>query len=221
MLEEHQQIIRQYVRRRQGVYALFRRGKLYYVGLAGNLRMRLAHHLKDRHKDSWDSFSIYLTIGDSHLRELEALIIRIAAPAGNKQKGRFAKSEDLHRRFLRDLRDERDASILELFVRAARVRKPLVRRKTEEPAEEKVAKGRVPVLARYSNRPSKLRGRHKGRALWAHVRKTGAIYFDKKHFGSPSLAARHAVKRVSCNGWNFWHYQISPGNWVPLDNIRR
>ena len=53
-LEEHQDIVRQYVRGRQGVYALYRRGKLYYVGLATNLRNRLKHHLKDRHGLSWD-----------------------------------------------------------------------------------------------------------------------------------------------------------------------
>jgi len=41
-LEEHQAIIRAYVRGRQGVYALYRRGKLYYVGLATNLRNRLS-----------------------------------------------------------------------------------------------------------------------------------------------------------------------------------
>ena len=29
--EEHQDIVREYVRHRQGVYALYRRGKLYYV----------------------------------------------------------------------------------------------------------------------------------------------------------------------------------------------
>jgi hypothetical protein len=40
-LAKYQKIIRQYVRHRQGVYALYRRGKLYYVGLAGDLRWRL------------------------------------------------------------------------------------------------------------------------------------------------------------------------------------
>ena len=51
-LEEYQDIIRQYVRGRQGIYALFRRGKLYYVGLATNLRTRLTQHLRDRHAGS-------------------------------------------------------------------------------------------------------------------------------------------------------------------------
>ena len=40
-LEEYQNIIRQYVRGRYGIYVLYRKGKLYYVGLATNLRNRL------------------------------------------------------------------------------------------------------------------------------------------------------------------------------------
>jgi excinuclease UvrABC nuclease subunit len=58
-LEEYQRIIRDYVRNRSGVYALYRRDRLYYVGLASNLRSRLAHHLRDKHRGKWtDSVSI-------------------------------------------------------------------------------------------------------------------------------------------------------------------
>ena len=57
-LEKYQDIIRGYARRRPGVYALYRRGKLYYVGLASNLRARLKMHLRDRHSGSWDRFSL-------------------------------------------------------------------------------------------------------------------------------------------------------------------
>lgn len=70
VLENYQGIIRQYVRGRHGVYALYRKKRLYYVGLASNLRSRLTQHLRDRHAQTWDRFSIYLTIGDEHLKEL-------------------------------------------------------------------------------------------------------------------------------------------------------
>ena len=103
-LEEYQSVIRAYVRRRHGVYALYRRGKLYYVGLASNLRQRLNTHLKDHHAGSWDRFSVYVTIGDSHLRELEALILRIVKPKANVQRGKLSGSQDLRRRFKRDIR---------------------------------------------------------------------------------------------------------------------
>ena len=41
MLEEHLSVIRSIVGRRSGVYALYRRDKLYYVGLASSLLGRL------------------------------------------------------------------------------------------------------------------------------------------------------------------------------------
>jgi hypothetical protein len=32
------------------------------------LRSRLKQHLKDRHANSWDSFSVYITLENHHLR---------------------------------------------------------------------------------------------------------------------------------------------------------
>jgi len=52
------------------VYALYRREKLYYVGLATNLRSRINQHLKDRHKGKWTHFSLYILRKTEHLREL-------------------------------------------------------------------------------------------------------------------------------------------------------
>jgi hypothetical protein len=103
-LEKYQDVIRSYVRGRQGIYALYQRDKLYYVGLASNLRTRLNQHLRNRHKKLWDRFSIYLTIGDSHLRELESLILRTIKPPGNHQSAKFIKSENLRGRLSRELR---------------------------------------------------------------------------------------------------------------------
>jgi hypothetical protein len=85
-LDKYQKVIREYVKRRHGIYALYRRDRLYYVGLASNLKNRLNHHLKDKHKGRWDRFSVYLTIGDTHLKELESLVLRIVQPKGNSQR---------------------------------------------------------------------------------------------------------------------------------------
>jgi len=70
-----------------------------------NLRSRLKGHLRARHGESWDRFSVYLTIGDSHIKELESLILRMASPAGNRMSGKFAKSEDLCKRLAWDIRE--------------------------------------------------------------------------------------------------------------------
>jgi hypothetical protein len=49
VLEEYPEVIKTMVRRQAGIYVLYRRDKLYYVGLASNLMGRLKSHLKDRH----------------------------------------------------------------------------------------------------------------------------------------------------------------------------
>jgi hypothetical protein len=210
---QYQYIVRKYVRHQHGVYALYRRGKLYYVGLASNLRSRLTHHLKDHHHDSWDRFSVYMTIGNSHMRELESLILRIVKPPGNKQKGKFANSKDLRPSFKRDWNvawdDERDRVLGE-------PPKTAPRQRTTTKAD-----GRKPVLAEYITGPFTLRAHYKGKTLRAFVRKSGRIRFAGNNYTSPSVAGARAVKRPTCNGWVFWQYERAPGDWVPLDNLRK
>jgi hypothetical protein len=210
-LEQHQfqSIIRAYVRRRQGVYALYRRGKLYYVGLATNLRARLKTHLKDRHSTSWDRFSVYLTIGDSHLRELEALILRVVRPKGNKQKGKLTGSEDMRRRLARDLKQSFQQNLLEITGRYAKPIKDEIETKDHQPPLAGYIKGRL-----------KLRARYNGKLVRAQVRGDGQIRFAGELYESPSAAARACRGRAS-NGWTFWEYERARGDWVRLDELRR
>lgn len=210
-LEKYQAVIRDYVRRRHGVYALYRRGKLYYVGLASNLRSRLNNHLKDRHGTSWDRFSVYLTINDTHLRELEALILRIVPTKGNKQKGRLRRSEDMRRKFAQDIRELRRQQLRALVGRLVQ----------PEDLEPHVLEGRQPVLASFTKVPLNLRARFKGNLIPARLRRDGRIRFAGKLYESPSLAGAAACSRKTCNGWAFWEYERSRGNWVSLNELRR
>ena len=210
-LGKYQDIIRQYVRRRHGVYALYRRGKLHYVGLASNLRSRLGHHLRDRHQDSWDRFSVYLTIGDTHLKELEALILRIVKPAGNKVKGTFAKCEDIRKKFARDVRRHQRDELRSLLGKGG----------AKEETGEAVPEWKGPVLATYIAAPMNLRAMFKGKTLMARVKRDGLIRFKGKVYRSPSLVAAAACKRATCNGWTFWKYDRAPGDWVKLNELRR
>jgi|SRR5579871_511518 len=208
-LERNQEIIRKYVRRRHGVYALYRRGKLYYVGLATNLRNRLKTHLKDRHAESWDRFSVYLTIGDSHLRELEALALRIMRPVGNSIKGRLSGSEDLRPRLTRDIKEHHRLDLFEIIGRSA---KPV--------KDDKEDAGPRPPLAAYIERPANLRAHHRGKTISARVRRDGWIRYDGELYKSPS-AAGTACRGKPTNGWVFWKYERARGDWVVLDELRR
>lgn len=200
-LKKHQKIIKQYVRRRNGVYALYRKEKLYYVGLAKNLRSRLKSHLHDRHGTSWDRFSVYLTLGEQHLRELESLILRIVQPKGNKQKGKFPKSEDIRRRFARDVKERLNYEMALLL--------------GKEP-KKSAPQGRGTKLRR-----TKLRAWFKGMKLRALLMKDGRVRFNGKVYDSLSTAAAKACKRRTCNGWTFWKYLRAPGDWVTVDHLRK
>jgi Restriction Enzyme Adenine Methylase Associated len=210
-LEKFQDTIRDYVRGRQGVYALYRRNRLYYVGLASDLRWRLNAHLKDRHGERWDRFSVYFTVGATHLREMESLLLRVAKPKGNKQKGRFANSENMGRLFGREVRRLQRNEYLLLMGRA-----PL--RKTNA-ALAGTPDRKVP-LSKYVKRPIKIRAIYKGTIHSAHVHSTGIIEFAGRFYPTPSRAG-HAVTRRSTNGWWFWKYERAPGDWVRLDELRK
>ena len=208
-LEDYQEIIRDYVRKRHGVYALYRKDRLYYVGLARNLRNRLRTHLRDRHGKSWDRFSIYLTIQDSHIREIESLILRILRPRGNTISGKLSKAENLIRRFKKDIRRKHETELRELL--------GLTKIKTLTSYD---LNGKAPVLAPYINTGMRLRARFKGRTIRAHVLKNGAVVFKGKRYNSPSMAGQAVVKRA-CNGWSFWKFERGPHEWVCLRELRR
>ncbi len=117
LLDQHPDIVRQFVGRNAGIYALYWKGKLYYVGLATGLRGRLRAHGKNKHGTRWDRFSIYLTIKDQHLREIEALLLRIANPPGARQRGKLAASRDMRRRIKRAIREKQYSEVSSLFGR--------------------------------------------------------------------------------------------------------
>jgi hypothetical protein len=216
MLEENQDIIRDFVRGRNGVYALYRRGKLYNVGLASSLLTRLTQHLHDHHAPRWDRFSVYLTIGTGFMKEIESLLLRIANPPGNKVRGEFFRSENLLARVRAEYRRRRVEEEEELFGFLKRRQKATGRVRAPRPKD-----GRKPVLAEYVPQVRLLVARYKGKHLKARVRRDGRIRFGGKFYTSPSLAAAAACGRVACNGWEFWKYERAPGDWVLLNELRK
>ena len=95
VFDDYHQEITQLAAKHHGVYALYKKKSLYYVGLAIDLHKRVKHHLIDKHAAKWDRFSLYLINDVEHLKELESLLLHIALPKGNKQLGKFSKSKSL------------------------------------------------------------------------------------------------------------------------------
>jgi hypothetical protein len=226
-LDEYPAVIREFIRGRNGVYALYKRDRLYYVGLARNLRSRLRGHTRDRHAGKWDRFSIYLTENDEHLKELESLILRIVDTRGNKVTGKFIASEDLKRRFRHRLKESWNRKVEEMTSWSEPDRgKP---QRKLGPAVQRVGQKLDTVLGKYVTRRFHIRMGYKGKVYVAHVRRNGAISFardsadwqrlkGKLHL-SPSAAAV-AVAGKAMNGWWQWKFKSADGKWVRLSELR-
>ena len=193
-LEDYQDILKEYVKGRHGVYALYRNGNLYYVGLASNLRNRLKTHLTDRHAQTWDSFSVYLTIKDSHLHELETLILKIASPKGNKQSGNFINAQNLRPIFKKAVTKAQQKELIKLGLK--KIVEPVKSKATEQ-------KDSKAVLSPYVKDRFDIRCWYKGKLYKATVRKDGTILYKGESYNSPSTAASAITKRAM-NGWATW-----------------
>jgi hypothetical protein len=208
LLEDHPDIVRQFIGRNAGVYALYRKNKLYYVGLAKGLRSRLTAHGRNRHGKRWDHFSIYLTIKDQHLREIEALLLRITQPEGAKQSGKLAQSKDMKRQIMRAIRVKQRRQVTSLFAKYAIGK------------DRADGDGVESDLMHYLPNGARLRGFHRGKVHKARARRNGTIQYNGRNYSSLSLAATAAVKR-HVNGWWFWQVERGRGNWIRLTQIRR
>jgi len=218
-VEEYPDVFRALVRgrHRHGVYALYRGQRLCYVGLATNLRGRLKQHLRDRHAQTWDRFSLYLTVGDRHLREIESLLLRISKPTGNVQTSTFAKSENLLLSVRRQIKEQQRVDLDDIAPRVAPKMKKADVKAARKPPKPK---GRQPALAKYVSKPFPIRFRFKAKLYTARVRKDGTIRFAGKVYNSPSAAAS-SVAKGAVDGWHAWRYQRAPGDWVKLDELRK
>lgn len=217
ILEKHPEIIRDYIKGQNGIYALYDEDKLYYVGLATDLRNRLKQHLGDRHSGLWNRFSLYLTKGDEHLRELESLVLRIASPKGNVLKTRFAGSSNLALDLEKRIKIKSDQEIAKIFGRSAKVRETALNSSPFRNARNRSQS----ALAPYITKGFPIRHDYKGKRYIAKVHANGKIHFNGKVFTSASMAGAEIMRGHSVNGWTFWKYQNSQGEWVLLDELRK
>jgi predicted GIY-YIG superfamily endonuclease len=93
-----------------GIYALYRKNKIYYIGLTKNLLRRINNHLKDRLKGKWDSFTIFRIHRVRYLKDIETLIQQLVSAPENRVKGHIPKDADLNR-ILKEILVENERTI--------------------------------------------------------------------------------------------------------------
>lgn len=87
----------QLMKRYAGVYLLYRKQKVHYVGLMKDLLGRLKNHLSDKHKGKWDQFTVFRIQKVRHLKDLETLLQYVTLPPRNVVEGRVPKDADINR----------------------------------------------------------------------------------------------------------------------------
>ena len=103
VFEEH---VRTLMRGHSGIYLLYKRRTLYYVGLASkNLLGRLKDHQKDKHMGKWDRFVVYRIKSVRYLKDIETLLIGVLNPPGNAQEGKVPRDADMNRVLKRVLKE--------------------------------------------------------------------------------------------------------------------
>lgn len=212
-LKNYPKVVNELIRDQAGIYALYKGKRLHYVGLASNLKGRLHAHLRDRHQNDWDRFSVYLTTRDEHMKELESLLLRIMSPKGNIQGGRFMDSQNLNPVMNKRVR-QRDAE-----------RRDVIFNHPQRPGTRKTRSGKR--IAPAPNAPATLVDRRKVLRAWhrgwqyrAVLHKDGCITYNAKKYETPTAAAR-AVTQTTVNGWRFWHCRDANGDWVHISVLRK
>ena len=206
---EHREELKSLLKMQPGVYALYLRDRLKYVGQAKNLFGRLDAHLRDRHAGTWDRFSAYVTTKHDLVHEVEALTIRMAYPDANRRLGRFGRSTNLVPE-LKDLVHEKHQSSLE----------GLSGRQTSRRTSRRAQGNGARALEGMVPRRRQLRGWIGDEEYRAMLHPDGRITVDGEDHRSPTAAARAATDRPR-SGWNFWHLKGADKEWRPLKTLRR
>ncbi len=216
IFEQYRQSITEMITGHQGLYALYRRDKLYYVGLATNLKSRIRYHLRDRHQGKWTHFSLYIIRKADHIKELESLLLRIADPAGNSIKGNLTRSKNLLPVLKKQVKHElwqEYEGLFEIQPSKAKTKKKKIRigKKSQK---DLPLKG---ILKPYQ----RIYASYQGTDYKAKVKPNGTIQMipDRSCYESPSAAGK-AIRNRSTNGWAFWKYKDENGELQKLAKLR-
>jgi len=206
LFRDHSDTITALIGNSPGIYALYDENELYYVGRASDLKRRVNQHLRDRHDAQWTHFSLFLIHKERFIGDIEALLIRIAEPVGNRVKPKRKDSKILLRRLtalikekqkeeLRQLTSGRNQKTKKTKVKGKRTLKGLVSKRT-------------PIYNTY-----------KGKEYKATLTPLGKIIFRGKAYTTPTAAALAIINRKSAGGWNFWRIKNSSGEYVRLADL--
>ncbi len=214
VFKDFSSVITGLIKGNQGIYVLYKRDKLYYIGLASNLKNRIKHHLNDKHKNYWTHFSLYIISKQEHIKEFESVILRIAYPKGNSVKGKLSRAKNLRPSLKRRLKAEWERQINGIIGG----KKKKVVKSTAKKA--KTGKSERPLSGVFSG-GKVIYGSYKGKEYKAWVLANGGIKYKGRIYATPSGAGKAVITKGAVNGWNFWKYKDKSGELRKIADLRK
>ena len=136
-LEKYKKDIAKLIEGRKGLYALYRKNKLYYLGRAGELKNKIQRHLKDHHQEKWTHFSLYMSQQADRVKELEAALLKAASKEGKEKLQAIEEMlPKLKGQVGKKIREEYD-DLLESLIAATRKMKSKAKAKKKAKAKTK------------------------------------------------------------------------------------
>ena len=215
--------------KKPGIYALYNRGKLYYIGHTSDLNIRLKEHHRNRHSGKWDKVSLYFTKTVATAKAVEAIALSLLLgwgwPKGNKQEPKVRKkNKNIEDRILKAMKKITEEIVVK------RSTKPSLRTRSSKKGFRKIAsqdgaqKRNFQLKDFFST--GFLSGRHnlkaeyKAKTFYALLLPSGEIEYQGVKYLSPSFAAKAAKRSQSENGWTVWKIQDKSNKWITLDALR-
>lgn len=216
VFDDYSSVITDLLRGHQGIYALYKKERLYYVGLASNLKSRIKAHNRDKLQNKWTRFSLYIIRKEEHIKEIESLVLRIAYPKGNSVKGKLKQSKDLRPLLKNKLVEEWERELDGIIGGRKKEAIKSTAKKIKAGKAERPLKG---LLKGYQ----RIYCTYKGKDHRAKVLPNGVVELmpSKKRFDSPSMAGMAVIKKKTINGWKLWKYKNENGELVYIDALRK
>lgn len=218
VFKDFSSVITALIKGNQGIYALYKRDKLYYIGLASNLKNRIKHHLNDKHKNYWTHFSLYIISKQEHIKEFESVILRVAYPKGNSVKGKLSRAKNLRPSLKRRLKAEWVRQIDDII---GGKKKKAVKSTVKKAKKRKITKKVKRPLKGIFPTGKMLYRKYKGKMYKAWVYGNGRIKYEGQIYDSPSTVGSVVRGGKATNGWRFWKYKNKSGELVFLSELRK
>ena len=221
VFDDFSSIITDMIKGHQGIYSLYKKDKLYYVGLASNLKTRIKYHLRDKHQGKWTHFSLYIIRKENHIKEMESLVLRIAYPKGNSQRGKLAGSKDIRPLLKKKLDAAWKSKCEELMGKKKPAGVRATKKTTRKKKNAKIPKSERRPLAGVFKGGKVIYVTYKGKDYKAWIYGNGRIKFNGQIYNNPSAAGSAVRGGKPTNGWSFWKYKDKNGNLVRLKELRK